>query len=83
MSYPIWHFHEGTEERVEVLFLDDDRPEERRWIIQCGECGTNFTLRPDHGVTVGADGALSAEHSFNCPKCKQWHRHIRGGVIQP
>ncbi len=79
----IWYFREGTEQRVEVLHMDAADGDPQRWIVNCGACGTNFTLRPDHGVQIGPDGALTAEHSFNCPKCMNWHRHVRGGVIQP
>lgn len=78
----VWYFREGTEERVpSMVFLDKLGHE---YAMNCPLCGINFTLRQhDHGVTVGPDGALSAEHSFNCPKCMNWHRHVRGGVIQP
>lgn len=91
----VWHFREGTGERIGVPVvthraIDWGRdsvalaPSENRYILTCPMCGDNFTLRPDdHKVTVGTDGALSAEHSFNCPRCMNWHRHIRGGVVQP
>jgi hypothetical protein len=80
---PIWFFRPGTEERVEVLRLEADGGDPVRWIVPCQACGTNFTLRPDHGVEVGADGAISTEHSFNCPKCGRWHARFAGGVVIP
>lgn len=83
MSSPaIWFFKPGTEERVEVLHLTDKAESEERWIVPCQKCGKNFTLRPAHGVTVGPDGALTTEHSMNCPLCGNWHVVMRGGVVQ-
>jgi Zn finger protein HypA/HybF involved in hydrogenase expression len=74
-----WYFRPGTEERFTVFEVEPGR-----YSISCEECPTNFLLDKDrHGVTFGPDGAMSAEQSFNCPKCGKWHRHIRGGVITP
>lgn len=79
MSSPaIWFFKPGTEERVEVLHLKSAG--EERWLIECQNCGKNFTIRPEHGPTVGPDGALSTEHSMVCPVCNDWHVTMRGGV---
>lgn len=81
MSMAPWYFKPGTEERVEVMVFRNEGGD--HWGIQCPECGIHFTLRPAHGLSLGADGAISAEHSFNCPKCGNYHRHVHGGVIQP
>jgi hypothetical protein len=77
----IWFFKPGTEQRVEVLYMSDKNKGEERWIIPCQQCGKNFTLRPEHGVSVGADGALSTAHSMNCPACMSWHVIISRGVV--
>lgn len=77
-----WFFKPGTEERIEVLHLPHAEPTKERWIIPCQTCGKNFTIRPDHGVTIGPDGALSTEHSVTCPVCGAWQVTMRRGVAQ-
>jgi hypothetical protein len=88
-----WFFAPGTERRVaveEVTHRAVGRgdsvelpPEERLWVVPCQVCGKNFTLRPEHGITVGPDGALTTDHSFNCPICAKWHTRFDGGVAIP
>jgi hypothetical protein len=93
-TVPVWFFAPGTERRVLVEVVThrasaagDEAvelpPERRLWIIPCYACGTNFTLRHEHGITVGPDGALTTDHSFNCPKCGKWHARFNGGVAVP
>lgn len=76
----IWFFKPGTEERVEVLRLGPPGGAEERWIIECQNCSKNFTIRPEHGPSVGPDGALTTAHSMVCPACNSWHVTMRGGV---
>jgi hypothetical protein len=83
MTAPIWFFRPDSEQRVEVQTIDARNGEPVRWIVPCQACGTNFTLRPDHGVVIGQDGAITTEHSFNCPKCDGWHARFAGGVVVP
>jgi hypothetical protein len=89
----IWFFEPGTERRVEVERIthraegDESVPlslEQQLYILPCWNpgCGVNFTLRHEHGVTIGADGAITTDHSFNCPKCGAIHAQFRGGVVQ-
>jgi len=77
----LWYFEDGSERRREVLHLTGQGTDEERWIINCGACGENFTLRPEHGVSFGPDGAMTTAHSFVCPACKQWHRTARVGAL--
>lgn len=88
-----WYFAPGTETRVEVFHVTHKAEggesvplsiEHQLWIVPCWnpECRVNFSLRHGHGITVGADGALSTDHSFNCPKCLSIHARIVGGVVQ-
>jgi hypothetical protein len=77
----IWFFRPGTEDRVEVLEMINEG--DSHYGIPCQNCGIHFTLRAEHGVTIGADGAISTVHSFNCPKCMGWHAMFHGGVVVP
>jgi len=83
----IWFFRPGTEERVEVLELTQGptgplAPADVRWGILCQACGVYFTLPPDYGVRVGADGAITTTQSLNCPQCLSWHVRFSGGVVE-
>jgi hypothetical protein len=77
-----WFFKPGTEKRVHVEHFASADGSEERWIIPCQNCGKNFTIRPEHGPTIGPDGALSTAQSMTCPLCKKWHVTMRGGVVQ-
>lgn len=76
----VWFFRPGTEDRVEVIRME--REGGTHWGLPCHFCGIYFALRPEHGVSVGKDGAISTVQAFNCPKCGNWHATISGGVVE-